>query len=1168
MTVALKRSSGLASDRWHISVGIYFESNFTRLAYVTDDATFGLTTSFVNKTFTTWTPSAPGLVAGTLYMLVVFCVQTQGEGIAMVAYSVGATNQGHLATSGFTDPYVATTNYTNLFSIFCSYTYTPPGPDYYSPAVKGVGIAHYFAGGIANLTCNWTSVGSYLLNYTLETNNTGHFENVTYGFPASTLTWIANVSITLNSSGQQVLAWRSHANNTYGNSSTPWQYWDIWKPPLGIAESNFGFSSGYGLNGIYYNATGTGGREFIAIAYQNSSFSPWHYEVKAYDLNMSVWTPSVYVSTAGTGQSDGHWAPSISILPNNANLSLVYMQCYQSYLFYSIGTLDLKTETNLTKLISSWSGVMQHNICVSSGEGTPGQYSYPDGLFMDDRLVVIVRRGAASWGNTTMIVYNSTKENNVLSDVEAFNNTYMDWTNVGNSPYLDDIGGTDATENGVYTWAYSGACVSGWFNFSSLGYNDYFIGSTMTPNPMNATMKVMLEVYASRCDSGMYTNVSLNAINNVVLNVTSTGWTSSNITAWVNSTETIQSAKIALTANKGGASIAINITKARLNVTWIGWSQPVDLIQVTPTPGNLSQSGCQYEAMSRNGSKVLLAWVRWNGSSQTENNVHFLYSPDRGETWKNVSGTTMSALPIYDNQTDTKIADAPSRVRASNPVIDENEKVVVPFTRCDAGIYGRHYDWYLRIAQYSTALGSLGTWDINNAVDQNGDMIFGTSTEASFCVNGYYNRPSFWTSGNQSSSNFYSTKYVRFPNNSSKFFGLGTAISGHKSLMQNNYVVRDSLMSYEQSGMELWLDVCGVFPGATQTGAYVGTESQVSNTTFWGSNFTCIATGTITRLSICGNTSVANSWWRAAIYFASNNSLLVNSTSNYALTTGTTGNGWLLDASIDPTVLYAGTNYLLCFAMNITNTFSYRFDNSTVINQTFVYPTTVFPPTTAAFPDTLNEGSKTNYNRTISLNAVSSFIMVKGMGCEIVLADFAVNTTDVGQVCNFTVTGSTANGLIYTEFRTNNTGHWINGTAPAGSSRHNWTLNYDQLILINFTEPLNTTQQVIFAEIWAEDSTQRWRMVNYSFSTTGSSLNIGWNNFTAWTLDVGYTLAQVNASLTYDGINYGVLVCEYANGTRYELIFGWGGDETVPVTADSKLYLLVNVADEWWHAYG
>jgi len=95
--------------------------------------------------------------------------------------------------------------------------------------------------------------------------------------------------------------------------------------------------------------------------------------------------------------------------------------------------------------------------------------------------------------------------------------------------------------------------------------------------------------------------------------------------------------------------------------------------------------------------------------------------------------------------------------------------------------------------------------------------------------------------------------------------------------------------------------------------------------------------------------------------------------------------------------------------------------------------------------------------------------------------------------------------------------------------------------------------------------------VNYTcpFSgITSTILSVGWNNFTAWDVDVDKTLGQVNASLNLDNINWAVITVDYGNGTQWSLVYGTNyNSEKLIVSTSDKLYIYCNVAGTWGHTY-
>lgn len=81
-------------------------------------------------------------------------------------------------------------------------------------------------------------------------------------------------------------------------------------------------------------------------------------------------------------------------------------------------------------------------------------------------------------------------------------------------------------------------------------------------------------------------------------------------------------------------------------------------------------------------------------------------------------------------------------------------------------------------------------------------------------------------------------------------------------------------------------------------------------------------------------------------------------------------------------------------------------------------------------------------------------------------------------------------------------------------------------------------------------------------------LSVGWNNFTAWTMDVDRTLGEINASLNLDSIDWAVITVDYGNGTQWSLVYGQtvNSEKLVASIADT-IWIYCNVAGTWEHEY-
>jgi len=128
----------------------------------------------------------------------------------------------------------------------------------------------------------------------------------------------------------------------------------------------------------------------------------------------------------------------------------------------------------------------------------------------------------------------------------------------------------------------------------------------------------------------------------------------------------------------------------------------------------------------------------------------------------------------------------------------------------------------------------------------------------------------------------------------------------------------------------------------------------------------------------------------------------------------------------------------------------------------------------------------------------------------------------------------------------------------------------------NFTRQLPSTACVIAWYIEANDTDGNWGNTTVQYLTVYAytSLDVGRNNFTAWTADVGHTLLDVNASLHVDNINFTMITFEYPNGTQISLVWVQTTDEyyvensTMTVTSDTIIWIYCEEAGEWYHIYG
>ncbi|MGA2309427.1 MAG: DUF2341 domain-containing protein [Candidatus Bathyarchaeia archaeon] len=212
------------------------------------------------------------------------------------------------------------------------------------------------------------------------------------------------------------------------NSGTICSSWNVdsvvlvtasWPTTPIAASHSLGFSEGIG-NGFYYNGT----HSVVYFVYQNSSDisggpTTWMYWISCYDINASTW----YSVNTGIGSpQDGHYAPTISALPNG---SLIIMYAYASDLQYWTSVNEANSTVSTLTLISNWNPENGAN----GGVGF-NTLSYIQPIWFSDRLVVTMRYGGASGGyqvETTLTTGNFgswTQITNWTSNIELYTSIY------------------------------------------------------------------------------------------------------------------------------------------------------------------------------------------------------------------------------------------------------------------------------------------------------------------------------------------------------------------------------------------------------------------------------------------------------------------------------------------------------------------------------------------------------------------------------------------------------------------------------------------------------------------------------------------------------------------------------------------------------------------------
>ena len=483
-----------------------------------------------------------------------------------------------------------------------------------------------------------------------------------------------------------------------------------------------------------------------------------------------------------------------------------------------------------------------------------------------------------------------------------------------------------------------------------------------------------------------------------------------------------------------GTSTSGNWTYMRWNVTSQAFNALITLLTFKPLT--------LYAGFSVSGNNILCSFNRYNATSEADENLYFIYSPDKGYTWKNITGSTLSLPIVGDN---ALIMASPFRTRSDDmtpPFIDENGKVVVACWRL-ATIYPQTVlgDLWMKICQYSGGLGEAGTWDFDNVTDLNGTQIWG---RGAIYMNLYYGRPCIFTS--DSYGNKKVSAYIRYPSETHMF---KLVWEDDEEYVTGSPLYIVSGYRYEVFCLEMSYNLLG-FPENGVTAANTATN------TIYAVKFTAQQTCELVGIQMYAY-SVHDLYWAGALY---NSTLqLIADAGNNTYTTGTDSLGWLQTVGfVDYPTITLGEVYYIAFKVNLDGA-QYYYNVSETINQTFTCSTTWGE----AFPATLSP--VTYYNRTISIVAFSMSIRIRGVG-----------------------------------------------------------------------------------------------------DILPTKLYVGWNEFSAWTEDVGKTLEQICANIQFGSIGSTVVI--KVNGTEYRYDYGYEPNTTIQILATSdEEQIYCTTGGDWFHDY-
>lgn len=195
------------------------------------------------------------------------------------------------------------------------------------------------------------------------------------------------------------------------------------------------------------------------------------------------------------------------------------------------------------------------------------------------------------------------------------------------------------------------------------------------------------------------------------------------------------------------------------------------------------------------------------------------------------------------------------------------------------------------------------------------------------------------------------------------------------------------------------------------------------------------------------------------------------------------------------------------------------------------------------------------YNYTI--NAVGTETIIEASTTTWTAPSLSRNPNNNVLYC-FWIGTPTAYHIYYSEFIS---GTWELHVDWIDESTEKFTYNYR---LASFYNVYENYIGLIYLTMLGSPYNVRFALLIF----TSTDLNVGWNNFTVLSIDVGKTLRQVNASLNFDTINWTIISLEYANGTRYVFVYGYSYNANIQVASvDNTFYIYCNVEAIWTHIY-
>ena len=923
--------------------------------------------------------------------------------------------------------------------------------------------------------------------------------------------------------------WVIQVNNTAGHyaSVTGWFY--VWEKFPAAFEHDLGRGT---INprypGFYYNGTAAGGKEAIYVVYLNTTAEgeKWYIMVKAFDLETFQWVgPYIINSTP----PDTHWLPSLGYLPDGR---LIVAYAYYTGLKFRISTYSIKTESNLTKIMTNWES--ERELYVWNPISSEHYFAYPVFAMFNDTTIVFGRGGHTSnnfwtyyrwldYGNLTFYARASRSITTSPGTCEL----------VGNSPYFHEETFSYVNFYGDPAWDYlfdgefyvNVSRTDGYFEqFGHVYFAFEYKGVKATSDD---TLTVWLYVWNGSQWSPRYTKYfSLDTNGQFV-------WAAINISDWINTQEEFESCSFHIDALSGRGNLTVRTVAAF--VTGKGF-QP-NVYFVTNVNGT-SKFYLNRIYQTSNGEIILYGWDYNN-----PNNVLIVCSDDKGYTWKKVDGTIINHIPIL--QEDIREFTA-NEIR--NLVVDENLNKPIVAIKEDLTDRSR-----LKLAIWNTTLFSSGKWEYYYPTRLDGsyfETYLGTLFRWKLVYNRYYKRIGFWSAYYNGDIGF----YIASPWNITQF---KEVYKFNDTTVRCDFIIPifNAPFGYETL-IEQWYFVLGKIEKGPSS-------LSTSKGTIYASRYTANMTGYLdgVRVWIDWSSSGIDVYGKAAVYNSTLHKIAESDQVRVVSQGEIHGFHYTITFS-NPPLLTQGEQYYIAVQFDY-NGVVLRYSDGNA-NDSFTCSTT-WPN----FPDSIT--SPTYGTKIITMYGIEMHCIIRGFGIDA----FPPNPTQigpqtalVGSTVTFRAFWTDNNELKMAQFYWNVTGNMeLNGTIEL-SGKTAWS-NFTRTIPSTLSPPATIAWYIVGIDVYwntGNTSTQYLQVLFYT------SLQAGWNNFSAWTVDVGHTLSQVNMSLALDNVNWTVISLEYSNGTRAVLVWEQStgeyiGDENATVESGCTFYIYCLEAGKWYHEY-